>query len=73
MSYRIHTTAQAEADIDRIFTWLAARSPQGAARWYESRAELVVELVSGGIGVSSFSHDELVRPGWKFELTPFVS
>jgi plasmid stabilization system protein ParE len=36
MSYRIHTTAQAEADIERIFTWLAERSPQGAARWYES-------------------------------------
>ena len=36
MSYRIHTTAQAEADIERIFTWLARRSPQGAARWYES-------------------------------------
>jgi plasmid stabilization system protein ParE len=36
MSFRIHTSAQAEADIERIFTWLAARSPQGAARWYES-------------------------------------
>jgi plasmid stabilization system protein ParE len=36
MSYRIHTTAQAETDIERIFTWLATRSPQGAARWYES-------------------------------------
>jgi hypothetical protein len=42
------------------------------------RAELVpVPFPKGGIGViigvSSVSHDELVRPGWKFELTPFVS
>jgi plasmid stabilization system protein ParE len=36
MSYRIQPSAQAEADIDRIFTWLSGRSPEGAARWYES-------------------------------------
>lgn len=36
MSYRIQPSAQAEADIDRIFNWLFERSPQGAARWYES-------------------------------------
>jgi hypothetical protein len=27
MSYRIQPSAQAEADIDRIFNWLSARSP----------------------------------------------
>jgi hypothetical protein len=27
----------------------------------------------GGIGVSSFSHNELMLPRWKIELTPFVS
>jgi hypothetical protein len=27
----------------------------------------------GGIGVSSVSHDEIVRPGRIFEMTPFVS
>ena len=26
----------------------------------------------GGIGVSSVSHNELVRTGWNFELTPFA-
>jgi plasmid stabilization system protein ParE len=36
MSYRIQPSAQAEADIDRIFHWLSQRSPDGAARWYES-------------------------------------
>lgn len=36
MTYRVQPTAQAEADIDRIFAWLSNRSPDGARRWYES-------------------------------------
>jgi plasmid stabilization system protein ParE len=36
MTYRVEPTAQAEADIDRIFAWLSERSPEGARRWYES-------------------------------------
>jgi len=36
MTYRVQPTAQAEADIDRIFAWLSERSPDGARRWYES-------------------------------------
>ena len=36
MSYSIEPSARAEADIDRIFHWLSERSPDGAARWYES-------------------------------------
>ena len=36
MSYRIELSAQAEADVDRIFNWLSERSPDGAARWYDS-------------------------------------
>ena len=36
MSYRIQPSAQAETDIDRIFNWLSERSPDGAARGYES-------------------------------------
>ena len=36
MTYRVQPTAQAEADIDRIFAWLSERSPEGARRWYES-------------------------------------
>ena len=36
MSYRIQPSAQAEEDIERIFDWLSKRSPDGAARWYES-------------------------------------
>jgi plasmid stabilization system protein ParE len=36
MTYRVQPTAQAEADIDRIFDWLHRRSPDGARRWYEA-------------------------------------
>ena len=36
MSYRIEPTAQALADIERIFDWLSTRSLDGAARWYAS-------------------------------------
>ncbi len=36
MTYRVQPTAQAEADIDRIFAWLSERSPDGARRWYDS-------------------------------------
>src|SRR5437588_5891206 len=34
MSRRLRILARAGADIDRIFDWLAGRSPQGAANWY---------------------------------------
>jgi hypothetical protein len=34
--YRIQPSAQAETDINRIFNCLSERSPDGAARWYES-------------------------------------
>src|SRR5262249_54544971 len=36
MTFRIEPTAQALADIERIFGWLSTRSVDGAARWYES-------------------------------------
>jgi toxin ParE1/3/4 len=36
MRYRVELTAQAEAEIDRIFTWLSERSQDAANRWYES-------------------------------------
>lgn len=36
MTLRVQPTAQAEADIDRIFSWLCERSSEGARRWYEA-------------------------------------
>ena len=39
MSYRVEPTAQALADIERIFDWLSTRSVDGASRWYDERAQ----------------------------------
>lgn len=36
MNYRIELSARSESDLGRIFQWLSERSPEGAARWYES-------------------------------------
>ena len=33
MSYRVEPTAQAEADLNRIYERLAELDPKGAARW----------------------------------------
>jgi plasmid stabilization system protein ParE len=44
MSFRIEPSAQAISDIERIFAWLLERSPDGAARWYESFWEATERL-----------------------------
>ena len=44
MSYRIQPSAQAEADINRIFTWLSERSAEGAARWYDAFWDAALRL-----------------------------
>jgi plasmid stabilization system protein ParE len=36
MTYRVQPTAQAEAEIERIYRWLYERSADGASRWYEA-------------------------------------
>jgi plasmid stabilization system protein ParE len=46
MTYRVQLTAQAEADIDRIFLWLSERSLDGAWRWYEAFWESTERLKS---------------------------
>jgi plasmid stabilization system protein ParE len=44
MTDRVEPTAQAEADINRIFAWLWERSQEGARRWYESFWEAAERL-----------------------------
>jgi plasmid stabilization system protein ParE len=65
MTYRIQPSAQAEADIDRIFNWLSQRSPDGAARWYESFRDATERLKqfpqSSGISAESHRFPEEVR------------
>ncbi len=65
MTYRVEPTAQAEADIDRIFDWIFERSPEGARRWYEafckSAARLESNPLSCGIAPESDDFPEEVR------------
>ena len=51
MTYRVQLTAQAEADIDRIFDWLFQRSPEGARRWYEAFWESAERLKSNPLSM----------------------
>ena len=43
-TYRVQPTAQAQADVDSIFDWLAERSPDAARRWYEAFWEAAERL-----------------------------
>lgn len=65
MTYRVEPTAQAEADIDRIFAWLSERSPEGARRWYESFWDSIERLrtmpLSCGLAPESDDFDEEVH------------
>ena len=65
MTYRVQPTAQAEADIERIFEWLSRRSPEGARRWYEafwdSAERLKTFPLSCGIAPESGDFPEQVR------------
>ena len=65
MTYRVQPTAQAEADIDRIFAWLSERSPEGARRWYEAFWDAAERLkkapLSCGIAPESDDFGEELR------------
>jgi ParE toxin of type II toxin-antitoxin system, parDE len=65
MTYRVQLTAQAEADIDRIFDWLFQRSPEGARRWYEAFWESAERLKSNPLSSA-------VVPGRPIGATPIV-
>jgi len=58
MTYRVHLTAQAEADIDRIFDWLFQRSPEGARRWYEAFWESAERLKSNPLSSALAPEDD---------------
>jgi plasmid stabilization system protein ParE len=65
MTYRVQTTAQAEADIERIFEWLSRRSLEGARRWYQafwhSAERLKTFPLSCGVALESGNFPEEVR------------
>ena len=58
MTYRVQLTAQAEADIARIFDWLFQRSPEGARRWYEAFWESAERLESNPLSSALAPEDD---------------
>lgn len=44
MTFRVLIQPRAEAEAQRIFAWLAERSPEGAVRWYDAYVAAVESL-----------------------------
>jgi len=44
MSYAVHITARALADVEKALNWLERQSPQSAARWHARLLEKVATL-----------------------------
>jgi plasmid stabilization system protein ParE len=44
VSYRVVVTARAMADAIEAFRWIAERSPDAAARWYEAFEQAIATL-----------------------------
>ncbi|MGP0067013.1 MAG: type II toxin-antitoxin system RelE/ParE family toxin [Isosphaeraceae bacterium] len=56
MNYRVELTAQADADINRIYGDLSCRSPEDASRWYESLWDAVERLKTNPF-TCGFAHE----------------
>jgi len=46
MRFVVSTLQRAELDIDRTYIWLADRSKQGAAHWYQAAREAISRLAN---------------------------
>ncbi len=46
MSYRVVITARARADAVEAFRWIAERSPDAAARWYDDFQKAIAKLAT---------------------------
>jgi plasmid stabilization system protein ParE len=44
MSHRVVVQARARLDVDRIYDWIASRSPEGAQRWLDRFEAAAVSL-----------------------------
>jgi plasmid stabilization system protein ParE len=44
MKYQVRVLARANRDLDRIYAWLAKRSPSGATAWYEAALQALNDL-----------------------------
>ena len=65
MTFRVDLTFRAERDVDHILSYLARRSPQGAATWFARWQEVLLDLrQSAGqksLAPENDDHDEELR------------
>jgi len=69
MTLRVRVSQRAEQDADDIFLWIAARSRDGALRWYEKYLSVLRELPE--TAASSPSASEADDLGWDLRETLF--
>src|SRR5258708_4151973 len=62
MNRSLRILNRAKSDIDRIFAWLEARSPQGAARWSDALFDTVRRVSENPEGYSVASE---ALPRWR--------
>ena len=58
MTYRVSILKRAEIDSDKIYVWIAKRSPQGAGAWYRAFLAAVQSLEhdAGRYGLAPEAH-----------------
>lgn len=42
--YRVAVSSRAERDADKIYAWIASRSPDGASKWYSALRKMLHSL-----------------------------
>lgn len=68
MTFRVRILRRAERDAQRIFHWIAERSPDGAVRWWSAFESAVAKLADNPTGYSFAPEYELTD----HELRQFV-
>jgi len=65
MKFHVEMTAQAGRDLDEILSWIAKRSPQGAATWHQRWLEVLNYLESSAdkasLAPEDADHDQAIR------------
>lgn len=62
MKYRLSVLPEADQNVDRIFCWLAERTPAGARRWYLRFLEAVESLRENPQSHGYAPENEYVEP-----------
>ena len=53
MTLQLRVTEHAQRDVETILNWLAARSPRGAARWFDKYLDMLRTLPERAAGCSA--------------------